>query len=265
MNFIRIIIFLAVITPFMSVLSGCYNDALLDAVKEEEDFIAPFDVEVAESDSWRTSYFTISDTGRTGAVLDGDDASFINMPHERNFSERHIVNGGSNGDDTDTDDVVDDNVTGLTWLKCTVMNRNLADNKDDCSGANNTLSWSHANETCANLDYAGYDDWRVPTITELFTILDFDHWPLIDTAEFFIDNESAAYMGYWSSTSKLFVEFNSNYESYDVNDYAWIIYFGGGGVWGVNIVDLKEKIVYDEDTGTTTIEKQFVRCVRGRR
>lgn len=260
MNFIRIIIFLAVISPFMAILSGCYNDAFLDAIHEEEDFISPFDVVIDESSSWRTSYFPISDTGRSEVVQDGDDASYLNIPAAHSFTERNISNG------SDTDDIVDDNVTGLTWLKCTVTGRNLVDTNDNCTGANVKLSWSHANETCSNLDYAGYDDWRVPTINELFSILDFDHWPLIVTVTpVFPDNENAQFSGYWSSTSRLFVEFNEDYESYDVNDYAWILYFQGGGAWGINIIDMKEKQVYDGDTGITTEEKQFVRCVRGSR
>jgi hypothetical protein len=33
----------------------------------------------------------------------------------------------------------------------------------------------------------------------------------------------------------------------------------------VNVSDIKEKVKYNEETGETTVEKQFVRCVRGRR
>lgn len=264
MKFIKIIILLTAITPFMFILSGCSGDAFLDAMKEEEDFIAPFDVVIQDSDSWRTSYSNLSDTGRSEIVLNGDDASFVDIPAAVSFTERNVANGGSAGDDTDTDDIVDDNVTGLTWIKCTIPGRNLIDTNDDCSAINAKLSWSHANETCSNLIYGGYDDWRVPTVTELFSILNFNNWPLINIAtSLFSDNENSPHNGYWTSTSKLFVEFNANYESFDVNDYAWIIFFGGGGVWGVNIVDIKEKLVHDEDTGITTIEMQYTRCVRG--
>jgi hypothetical protein len=250
MNFLKKLIFLAAIVPLMSALSGCNSDS------SKEDFIAPFDVTVEESEGWRTNYFPLSDTERSVVVQEGDDASYIDIPAGHSFTERNIYNG------TDTDDIVDDNVTGLTWLKCTVTGRNFADTDDGCSGANVKLSWSHASETCSSLVYAGFDDWRIPTITELFTLLDFDHWPLVTPVP---DNENAQFSGYWSSTSRVFIEFNENYGSFDVRDYGWIMFFGGGGVWGVNIVDMKEKLAYDEDTGTTTIELQFVRCVRGGR
>lgn len=248
----------------MLFLSGCYDDAFLDAMKAEEDFIEPFDVVLSEGDSLRTVYFSVSDTGRSEVVVEGDDASYVDIPAAPNFSEITTDNGSNNGDDRDTDDVIYDNVTGLTWLKCTVTGRNSTDTRDNCSGPNEKLSWSHAFETCSNLNYAGYDDWRLPTISELFTILYFDNWPLVKSSpSVFPDMEVSVNSGYWSSTSKLFIEFASGYESYDVNDYAWIIFFGGGGVYGVNILDLKEKVVHNEDTGDTVIEKQYVRCVRG--
>ncbi len=253
MAFFRIIFFLLIFTPAMISLSGCYDDAFLEAMNEEIDFIAPFDVVLSEGDSFRTTYFAISDTGRSEVVQAGDDASYIDIPKAANFTVQNNIDAN--------DDVVTDNVTGLTWLKCTVTGRNTADTADDCAGTNTKLSWSYASETCSNLDYAGYDDWRLPTYSELFSILDFNHWPLVYST-YFPDIEVTVGDGYWTSTSKLFVEFDSSYESYDVSDYAWIIFFNGGGVYGVNIADLKEKTVYDEDTDTTVSEKQFVRCVR---
>ena len=70
-----------------------------------------------------------------------------------------------NGDGT-----ISDNVTGLMWQQV----------PDD-----DGLSYDEAAEYAAELELAGYSDWRVPTTKELFSISDFTSgWPYIDTDYF---------------------------------------------------------------------------------
>ena len=57
-------------------------------------------------------------------------------------------------------------------------------------------SWNMVNGYCEGLDYAGHDDWRLPTFDELKTILDFDTSPLV-SAEYFPDTPQELF---WSST-----------------------------------------------------------------
>ena len=251
--FITVLIFLS----FLINVSGCYDDSFLDALQEEEDFVAPFDIVLNDDEASRTTFFPISDTGRSEVVLSGDDASYQNIPTAPRFTIFDNYNSTN-------DDVVLDEVTGLMWLKCTVVDKNVADTDNNCSGINKKLSWSQASETCSNLSYGGYDDWKLPTVNELLTILNFDNWPLV-YSEYFPDTEVTVNEGYWTTTSKIFIEYSSNYESYDITDWGWIVFFQGGGVFGVNVSDIKEKVKYNEETGETTVEKQFVRCVRGRR
>lgn len=70
-----------------------------------------------------------------------------------------------NGDNT-----VTDNNTGLMWQQIP-------------SSAG--YSWQEAADYCNNLELAGYDDWRMPSLKELFSISDFSQgWPYIDTDYF---------------------------------------------------------------------------------
>ncbi len=148
----------------MTLLSGCYSDSFLDAMKEETDFIAPFDVVLNNNDTTRTVYFNISDTGNITSLRTGDDASFANTPAARSFTERLNIN-------STTGDVVDDNVTALTWTKCTSDNFKSMKTDDNCSGSNVEQTWNDAYTTCDTLTYAGSSDWRLPTISELFSLL----------------------------------------------------------------------------------------------
>ncbi|MCA9961114.1 MAG: DUF1566 domain-containing protein, partial [Anaerolineales bacterium] len=68
-----------------------------------------------------------------------------------------------NGDGT-----VTDNVTGLMWQQSPDIDGNGAINAAD------KLSYSDALAYAASLTLAGYDDWRLPTITELYALIDFN-------------------------------------------------------------------------------------------
>ena len=52
--------------------------------------------------------------------------------------------------------VVTDSVTGLQWTK----------------GVFSDKTWKEALDSCGNLEYAGYTDWRLPNINELAGLID---------------------------------------------------------------------------------------------
>ncbi|PIE55688.1 MAG: hypothetical protein CSA34_07885 [Desulfobulbus propionicus] len=112
--------------------------------------------------------------------------------------------------------MVRDNVTGLIW--------EVKENGDGTAeysnphDADNTYTWCDTNPdtnggdqgTCGDHDteefinalnsanFGGYNDWRLPTIKELATLVDYAKYnPAIDTA-FFPDTHSATY---WSATT----------------------------------------------------------------
>ncbi len=98
-------------------------------------------------------------TGQTTSFADGDDGDLPRgvLPPNPRFTD--------NGNGT-----VSDRLTGLQWVKDPL----------DEFGQYNTKTWASAVEKCYTLTdeegdpFAGYDDWRLPTILELSTLFDYD-------------------------------------------------------------------------------------------
>lgn len=112
-------------------------------------------------------------------------------------------------------DVVYDRLTGLTWMK----NADIGDGMID---------WQSAFDTIAALNRqtaGGYDDWRLPDIVELESLIDMNrHSPALPADSPFINVSNF----YWSSTT-------SRYDT----DYAWVLYLIDGAV-GVGYKTLTE-------------------------
>ena len=86
-------------------------------------------------------------------------------------------------DFTKNANIVTDNITGLQW-------------QDD---ALVTATWLSAIQSCENLSLDGFNDWRLPNIKELSTLVDDNRsLPAIDTT---FQNTSSN--NYWSSTTSL--------------------------------------------------------------
>ncbi len=97
--------------------------------------------------------------------------------------------------------VVTNTETGLMW-------------QDNAAAKEIERDWSGAKSYCQNLNFAGYSDWRLPSIKELLTITDKNRYdPSIINKFNNITSDS-----YWSSS-----EFQSS------SDDAWSVYFGYGG------------------------------------
>lgn len=100
----------------------------------------------------------------------------------------------------DATSIVTDNKTKLQWEDYT---------------KNNASRWDGAIARCEALSLGGYDDWRLPNINELKSIIvDTKVAPSIDGA--FVNTSTSSY---WSSTT-----------SVDRSDYAWIAFFSNGTV-----------------------------------
>ena len=149
--------------------------------------------------------------------------------------------------------MVRDNVTGLIWEMKT--NKDGVQNYNDPHDADNTYTWYDSNPAtnggyagtsgndtntedfinALNSDrFGGYNDWRLPTIKELYSIANYgilDPGPTINTA--FFPNTQSSY--YWSSTS-----------------YACDI----GSAWSVTFY-------YGYDEHILKFNKLYARAVRG--
>jgi len=105
-----------------------------------------------------------------------------------------------NGDGT-----ISDVSTGLQWIKQPELIIPEA------------MNWSIAKAKCEKLKYAGHSDWRLPSIKELISIVDYGrHDPAVDTT-FFPSIQSKRY---WSGSS---------YAPHSV--YAWRVSFVVGDVY----------------------------------
>ena len=81
-------------------------------------------------------------------------------------------------------EIVEDTVNNLIWTK----------------DENSVLSsWESALDHCQNLEYGGYDDWRLPSINELASLIDYSQK---DPASLF-PGISSTY--FWSSTSSSYI------------------------------------------------------------
>ncbi|MBN2498185.1 MAG: DUF1566 domain-containing protein [Deltaproteobacteria bacterium] len=131
----------------------------------------------------------------------------------------------------DTEPVVTDNVTGLMWQGCAA-----GKSGSDClTGGATGYTWEGALTYCDDVQWGGYDDWRLPDSHELQSIVDYGSIPAIDQSAF-----PATHTDYfWSSSS---YAFNSS--------YAWVVGFGSGDV-SIGVVDV------DDWVGVNR-----VRCVR---
>ena len=102
-----------------------------------------------------------------------------------------------NGDGT-----VTDNVTGIMWQQAVPASR---------------YSWADAVAYCPTLPLAGHSDWRLPSIIELLSIVDYGH-PISINPTYFPSTVASGFSEFWSSSPVA-----------GSPSYAWYVDFTGGG------------------------------------
>jgi hypothetical protein len=107
-----------------------------------------------------------------------------------------------NGDGT-----ISDRATGLMWMKV-----------DSGKG----LEWRDALSYAENLEFAGHDDWKLPNVKELQSIVDYSGvYPAINQAFFDISDKDSYF---WTSTSAYFSK-SAGKERFNKH-WAWYVAFG---------------------------------------
>lgn len=88
--------------------------------------------------------------------------------HKANYALEH-----SDRFDVDADGTLTDIKSGLTWMRCSI---GQTWNGNSCIGTSVSIPWQIAIQATQKLNQAGgfasYNDWRLPKLTELASIVD---------------------------------------------------------------------------------------------
>lgn len=124
-----------------------------------------------------------------------------------------------------TDGTVSDSKTGLMWQRCSYAQTY---NKDTalCEDSTPAVNWQEALLAAKNDTTAGYDDWQVPNIKELASILEHRCTEPSINEEVFLGTKL---QNYWSNTSGV-----------STMSSAWVYQFDSG----LNSLHAKTSNVY---------------------
>jgi hypothetical protein len=90
--------------------------------------------------------------------------------------------------------IVTDLTTGLTWKRCSEGQTGAS-----CLGAATTHSWTQALTLASSASHAGFTDWRLPNVDELYSLAETGCFgPSINAVVF----PATVQLGYWSSTTR---------------------------------------------------------------
>jgi hypothetical protein len=142
------------------------------------------------------------------------------------------------------DGLVKDTKTGLMWMRCSLGQYWQG---SDCLGNAANYTWDQAMNSPKQVDYAGYNDWRVPTREELKTLV----YCSSGKTQSVSDEGLSACAGEYASPTivkAVFPEtpawFWSSSPYANSSSYAWYVFFGYGyDDWSYKYNDYQVRLV----------------------
>ena len=166
------------------------------------------------------NYFTNSDRYMLVTSADNPDYLLERWPNNR-YSD--------NGDGT-----VTDTYTNLIWMRCS-LGQDWNSSSGACDEAASSFSWSGALNQARKSSYAEYDDWRLPNVKELTSLLKHtSSYPSINST-IFPNMPTDDGTNFWTSTP-----------SVSTDSYSWLVDFYD----------------YTGDTANNRVQEYYVRLVR---
>lgn len=245
-------------------LAACGSSADASQDVTVEDDTSTGQTESVEVDSTETDEITttltspIADTAQDTCY---DNSEAIDCPDSGDFYGQDAQNDGNAQSYTinttdDGDETVTDNVTGIMWTKSPDL-EGIGNNDGEIT-SDDKLSSSAGATACEALDHAGYTDWQLPNVKQLYSLMNFQGTDPTsdDTSSLtpFIDWDIFDF-AYGSSEGERIIDSQYATTSLYTNDEGTEMMFG------VNFADGRIK-GYEEEfmRGDKTY---FVMCIRG--
>lgn len=121
------------------------------------------------------------------------------------------LNGAQAAFTVNNDGTATDSATGLTWMRCSMGQTWTG---STCSGTAGTYTFNQANALTGTVPWANQNDWRVPNIRELQTIVDRAVYSPAINSSAFPNTPSSVF---WSGSP-----------SASYSDLAWVVNFSSG-------------------------------------
>lgn len=168
-NTIDLLSMFILLFSLMTFVVGCSDDDD-EVVVDDTDEVTDDDSTSNDNELEINDFLQIATGQITLYDDDGEVLASVNEGEDFYGQDATYLKGSAMSYTDNGDGTVTDINTGLMWQQ--------VPSSDD-------YSWADAVTYCDNLELSGYNDWRMPTLKELFSISDFSSgWPYLDTGYF---------------------------------------------------------------------------------